>query len=318
VAGLHDFAHDDNALSAFRPEAEILSAARPADPRAEDDALACFASEAPLRSTAAHAGSAEAQRDALSPFAEEIVPIRTGAFPAAAAREAAAFSGKRGSKTWWLVTASSLLLVGPFAILWSRVHAGPEAGAQSHVRSIARAMRRIAARETWPLTMPVVVADIARRSADLSPRVAPRTLDMPPPPTETHVANTETPAEDRVFLAEEAIRQTLDSYQNAYQSLDAAAAVWPSVDRRALTRAFATLKSQGLEFRRCAITMDDARATVTCRGLLQVVPKVGNRGPLVSDQQWVFKMRRIGTDWKIDDVSASRAQGPVARGSGQD
>jgi hypothetical protein len=64
--------------------------------------------------------------------------------------------------------------------------------------------------------------------------------------------------------------------------------------------------------------MDDARATVTCRGLLQVVPKAGNPDRLVSEQQWVFKMRRIGADWKIDDVSASRAQGPVWRGSGQD
>ena len=79
--------------------------------------------------------------------------------------------------------------------------------------------------------------------------------------------------------AEEAIRRALHSYREAYQSLDAsaAAAVWPSVDRRALTRVFATLKSQGLEFERCAITMSDTQATVSCRGLLQVVPKFGSQ-----------------------------------------
>ena len=40
------------------------------------------------------------------------------------------------------------------------------------------------------------------------------------------------------------------------------------------------------------------------------IRKVGNSIPLTSEQLWVFKMRRFGADWKIDEVSASPA--PVA------
>jgi hypothetical protein len=54
VADLHDFANDEDAVSAFQPEAEIASAPRRADPPAENDALTCFASEVTLQSTAAH------------------------------------------------------------------------------------------------------------------------------------------------------------------------------------------------------------------------------------------------------------------------
>ena len=107
---------------------------------------------------------------------------------------------------------------------------------------------------------------------------------------------------------ENAVRRTLLSYEEAYQGLNVAAtaAVWPSVDRRALSRAFDTLKSQGLDFQSCAISVADSRATANCRGTLQFVRKVGNSEPLIADQQWVFKMRRLGADWKIDEVSASQ------------
>ena len=64
--------------------------------------------------------------------------------------------------------------------------------------------------------------------------------------------------------------------------------------------------------------MSDTHATVSCRGLLQVVPKFGNPVPHTAQQQWVFRMRRIGPDWKIDDVSASQTQTGARRGGGQD
>jgi hypothetical protein len=106
-----------------------------------------------------------------------------------------------------------------------------------------------------------------------------------------------------------AVRRTLRSYEDAYENLDVArtAEVWPTVDRRALSRAFDTLKSQGLEFESCAITVTGARATAQCRGTLQFVRKVGNPLPLTTEQQWVFTMRRLGAEWKIDQVSASQA-----------
>jgi hypothetical protein len=114
---------------------------------------------------------------------------------------------------------------------------------------------------------------------------------------------------------EYAVRRALHSYETAYEALDvpAAAAVWPSVDRRALARAFDTLKSQGLDFKSCAITVTDGSATARCRGTLQIVRKVGNSMPLTAEQEWVFKMRRLGADWKIDDVAASQASGLAAQ-----
>ena len=114
---------------------------------------------------------------------------------------------------------------------------------------------------------------------------------------------------------EYAVRRTLHSYEKAYEDLDVAAtaAVWPSVDRRALARAFDTLKSQGLDFKSCAITVRTRRATARCRGTLQFVRKVGNSMPLTAEQEWVFKMRRLGAEWKIDEVAASQASGLAAQ-----
>ena len=106
-----------------------------------------------------------------------------------------------------------------------------------------------------------------------------------------------------------AVRRALHSYEIAYEGLDVAATaeIWPTVDRRALSRAFAALKSQDLVFKACSITVYDANATAYCRGTLEYVRKVGNPAPLSAEQQWVFKMRRQDGAWKIDDVSASQS-----------
>jgi hypothetical protein len=105
------------------------------------------------------------------------------------------------------------------------------------------------------------------------------------------------------------VRRAILSYETAYEDLnvEAAVEVWPTVDRDRLSRAFARLKSQGLEFQSCAITVENASATAYCRGTLEYVRKVGNPTPLLAEQQWMFKMRRAGTGWKIDEVSASQA-----------
>ncbi len=142
---------------------------------------------------------------------------------------------------------------------------------------------------------------------------------LPPAAELPHVAVAPAvaPAVARADVAaeEHAVRRTLHSYEEASEELDVAAtaSVWPTVDRGALTRAFATLKSQGLDFRSCSITVSDAHATANCRGTVQFVRKVGNSIPLTSEQQWIFKMRRFGDDWKIDEVSASPAPAVVVQ-----
>jgi hypothetical protein len=104
----------------------------------------------------------------------------------------------------------------------------------------------------------------------------------------------------------DAVRVALDRYQAAYERLDAAAAasIWPTVDRGALTRAFSALESQGLAFDACDILVADAAATARCRGSIQVVRKVGSPDPLTVAQEWVFNLQRSAEGWQIQDVSA--------------
>lgn len=110
--------------------------------------------------------------------------------------------------------------------------------------------------------------------------------------------------------SQDAVRTALRSYERAYETLDvaAAAAIWPSVDRSALASAFDTLKSQGLNFKSCTITVLDPSAIARCRGTLEIVRKIDGSIPLTAEQEWVFKMRRLGEEWKIEDVSASQGR----------
>ena len=85
------------------------------------------------------------------------------------------------------------------------------------------------------------------------------------------------------------------------------ARVWPSVDRRALARAFTTLKSQDLTFESCAVSVTESSATAHCRGTVQFVRKVGSPEPLIAPQEWLFSMRKFGDDWMIENVAASRS-----------
>jgi hypothetical protein len=116
-------------------------------------------------------------------------------------------------------------------------------------------------------------------------------------------------------LEEGAVLQTLQNYERAYEAMNvmATAKVWPSVDRRALARAFTTLKSQGLTFESCEVSVSDTSATAHCRGTVEFVRKVGNPVPLTAPQEWRFTMRKFGTDWMIEDVAASQASPASAR-----
>lgn len=107
---------------------------------------------------------------------------------------------------------------------------------------------------------------------------------------------------------EEAVRQTLQHYAQAYGEMDvlATARVWPSVDRRALAHAFTTIKSQGLTFENCRVSLAESSATARCRGTVQFVRRVGNPVPLTALQEWMFRMRKLGNDWIIEELTASQ------------
>ncbi len=109
------------------------------------------------------------------------------------------------------------------------------------------------------------------------------------------------PASYRAGDEEEEIGRTLQLYADAYERLDAAAArrVWPTVDERALARAFAGLQSQGISFERCETEVAGSEARAVCRGRARYVPKVGSREPLTASRQWTFRLRRAGDGWQI-------------------
>jgi hypothetical protein len=147
-------------------------------------------------------------------------------------------------------------------------------------------------------TAPIFVAPALPAAAlALSPTVTP----MSPP-----VLAPLTPAVMPVVNDAGAIRQTLGRYRRALSGLDAGAAraVWPSVDERALGRAFAQLQEQELQFDKCEIAVAGAAATAHCGGHARYVPRIGGRAPRTDVRQWTFNLRKVSDEWVIDAVDA--------------
>ena len=98
-----------------------------------------------------------------------------------------------------------------------------------------------------------------------------------------------------------AVRAVLNKYAAAYSHLDAAAAqaVWPAVNRPALSRAFDGLASQRVVLDRCNIDVGAATARATCAGSAIWSPKIGNGGPRTETRTWSFQLARAGADWQI-------------------
>jgi hypothetical protein len=98
------------------------------------------------------------------------------------------------------------------------------------------------------------------------------------------------------------VAQVLNQYARAYGRLDptAARAVWPTVDERALSRAFASLESQDVSFDRCDIDVKGNVASASCRGTASYVGKIGNRQARTEARQWTFELKLHGDEWKIE------------------
>ena len=105
---------------------------------------------------------------------------------------------------------------------------------------------------------------------------------------------------------ETAVQTALGRYRAAYQALDAGAAraVWPSADTRALRKAFEGLEKQELVFDSCQVSVSDARAMASCRGIASYVPRFGNRARRDDQRQWEFTLTRVDDAWLIDTVLA--------------
>jgi hypothetical protein len=105
---------------------------------------------------------------------------------------------------------------------------------------------------------------------------------------------------------ETAVLDTVEEYGQALEQLDVAAAavLWPSVDRRALSRAFGSLKSQEVMFENCDVALAQSVATARCQGTAEYVVKVGPSSPRTGRYEWLFKMRKRDDAWKIEALSA--------------
>jgi len=105
---------------------------------------------------------------------------------------------------------------------------------------------------------------------------------------------------------EEQVKDVLDRYRQAYDGLTARSAreVWPEVDEAALARAFAGLRSQKLTFDDCDLEVSGNSASATCYGSARYVPKVGSQDPRIEPRIWSFRLRKSGSDWKIQSMRA--------------
>jgi hypothetical protein len=169
-----------------------------------------------------------------------------------------------------------------------------------------------------PAVVPAVSAPVPAAPPNLTSSEPVRLATTPPattpspsaplpatPPRPAPLAET-APAAPAEAVEARAIQQVLGQYRNAFSGLDsgAAKAVWPSVDARALGRAFDRLEEQAFEFSQCDIAVTGARATASCAGSAKYVPKVGNRSPHYEPRQWWFNLRKADERWLIEQVDS--------------
>jgi hypothetical protein len=147
------------------------------------------------------------------------------------------------------------------------------------------------------------LATAARVGTHLLPAVATAAVAIPPSPIRLAAVSlagtpvlTEAMAEDQ-----ESVLRVLREYETAVERLDARAAkaVWPSVDQRALGRAFSGLASQSLALKDCGVTVAGEEAQANCRGVATYLPKVGRRRPLNATHEWTFTLSKAQGAWEI-------------------
>jgi hypothetical protein len=138
------------------------------------------------------------------------------------------------------------------------------------------------------------------------PSPAPVASAPPPAPSSAlpAAARETAPAEAPAVAAAAGVRSALMRYESAYSRLDAdaARAVWPALDGKALARAFDGLASQEVSLGACEVRIAGEMAIAECAGSATWTPKVGGRSHRQS-RHWQFRLREVGEAWQI--VSAT-------------
>lgn len=112
------------------------------------------------------------------------------------------------------------------------------------------------------------------------------------------------PSRPSVPRAQGSISEVLDRYESAYSRLDVSAAqrVWPSVDARALDRAFSSLRAQRLAFGACEVSVSGSEATARCPGSLRYTPRIGSDTSRIRNGRWTMRLSRTPEGWTITSV----------------
>jgi hypothetical protein len=100
------------------------------------------------------------------------------------------------------------------------------------------------------------------------------------------------------------VRSLLQQYVTAFERLDveAAKAVWPTVDDKALRRAFDQLEAQHLTFQSCGITIEGSGANARCQGQASYRPRIGSHTLRMSPREWTFNLAKANDGWQIIDA----------------
>lgn len=154
-------------------------------------------------------------------------------------------------------------------------------------------------------TVPVVLPPGALPTTDMAPMrtAAPRDVSVAAPaPPATPVLTVPV----AVRTDDVGVQAALQRYGSAYSRLDARAAqaVWPSVDARALARAFEGLESQSLQFDRCELEVRETVARAECFGTATYVRRIGSKAARTEPRAWTFSLRKSGDAWQILSAAA--------------
>ncbi len=153
---------------------------------------------------------------------------------------------------------------------------------------------------------------------DAAPSVGPATSSTPAAPTalrDAPAASSELAAAagDRsadlnnaeLRKQEETVRRVLQDYRRAYEELDvrAAKALWPSVDERALERAFRQIQTQQVRLGDCGVSVSGQGANARCQVDATYRPKIGSRVVRLPAGLWTFNLARDNDRWQIVNAS---------------
>jgi hypothetical protein len=151
-----------------------------------------------------------------------------------------------------------------------------------------------------PPRLPEVTSPLPPKTAPERSIAPPPTVAAPAPAAPATSSASEAAPPARAAADDAGVRSTLAQYESAYSRLDvdAARAVWPGLDRRALARAFDGLSAQRIDLGTCDVRLVAETAMAECRGSATWTPKVGG-GSHTQQRRWQFRLRQAPSGWQI-------------------